>query len=398
MNSANSAETVAHTPAAGSKEPYFRVLLAAFTAAYGIGLLSLIALPFVIGANIASLGLDAAQAGLLGTLEFVGVVAASMLLAPRVGHINRRTTAMIGAAIVVAANLVCSLVDSYDLLLFIRPITGIGAGLALAPGNATVATARNPERFAGHMSVLFVILMVAVMFGFAYLSENHGQTGVYLGLAATVALLAPSLVWLPAGARTAAVSNELAEAKKGIWSAGGIAVMLAVFCFSTRDTMTWAFAETTGKAAGLSPAEVGQILGIQAAIGLIGPLLASWMGSHFGLRLPLVIGILASGTATLFLSQSASDPTLFTASAMALTGTYFFTLSYLTALAAELDAEGRIVAATGSAVMAGLAVAPLIAGHMLTAGGSAAIGIAIAVLMAATLIAALVACTMRSHP
>ena len=59
-------------------------LLAAFAAAYGTGLLALIALPFMVGANMASLGLDEAQAGLLSTLEFAGVFVTSVLLAPRV--------------------------------------------------------------------------------------------------------------------------------------------------------------------------------------------------------------------------------------------------------------------------------------------------------------------------
>lgn len=370
---------------------YGKTLLAAFAAANGIGLLSLIALPFVIGANINSLMLDEAQAGLLGTLEFVGVVVASLALAPRIGRVDRRKVAILGALIVIGANLLCAATGSFDALLLLRPIAGLGAGLALAPGNATIANAQNPERFASHMAVLLVALMVAVLFGFAKLSQLYGHVGIYCGLAATVALLSPLLVWLPKRSVPATVGVTESPDNVRIWSPGGMAVLVAVLCFSTRDTMAWAFAETTGAAAGYTPREVGEILGLQSIVGLLGPLAAAWMGPRFGLRAPLALGIIASGAVTLAVSQSAGHPWLFAGSAMFWTGTYFFTLSYLTGLAADLDDQGRIVAATGSAVMAGLAIAPVVAGHMLAIGGSVGVGVVIVLLILATLAAAIYA-------
>ncbi len=105
-------------------------LLSAFAAAYGVGLLALIALPFTVGANMSTLGVDEAQAGLLSTVEFVGVFLTSVLLAPRVATINRRTVALVGAAIVVLANLAGVVFSSYEMLMVLRPITGLGEGLA----------------------------------------------------------------------------------------------------------------------------------------------------------------------------------------------------------------------------------------------------------------------------
>ncbi len=379
-------------PSAKSGPSYMMILLAAFASAYGVGLLSLIALPFVVGANTASLGLDETRAGFLGTLEFAGVVVASLLVAPRIGHIDRRRIAMVGAAMVVTANVLCALFGRYEQLLMLRPFAGIGGGLALAAGNATVASADNPEEFASRMTLLFVALMVAIMFSFAELSSALGQTGVYWGLAVTVALLSPLLHWLPRAPMPEEMEDPLHhKGHESLLSFGSIAVISAVLFFSMRDTMAWAFTEAMGVSAGYSPREVGRILGIQAVVGLAGPAIASIIGSRYGLRLPLVIGILCSGAVTVLVSQSAGHPMLFLCAAMFWTGSYFFTLSYLTALAAELDSEGRIVAATGSALMAGLAIAPLIAGYLISIGGRLGMGEINAALVLATLAAVLLA-------
>lgn len=368
-------------------------LLAAFAAAYGTGLLALIALPFMVGANMASLGLDEAQAGLLSTLEFAGVFVTSVLLAPRVAVINRRTVAMAGAAIVVLANLASAIWGSYESLMVLRTCAGLGAGLALATGNATVANAEQPEKFAGHMTVLFVFVMAVISRIFGPISEAYGQTGVYLALAGTVAVLSPLLVFLPKAAPTQEFvkAHQTDRGHFSILDMGGIAILIAFFCFSLRDTISWAFIATTGMEAGLSEAEVGALLANSALFGLVGPLLATVIGARFGLRLPLVVGIIASGLVTYLVSQASNDATLYSISALFWVGSYFFCLSYLTALAAEMDVEGRVAAAAGSALMVGLFVGPSLGGALIADGSYVIVGHVNNLLILATLGGAFIA-------
>jgi predicted MFS family arabinose efflux permease len=373
-----------------TKAGYLKMLLAAFSAANGVGLLSLIALPFAVGANMETLGINESQAGLLGTLEFVGVVATSMFLAPRVGRIDRRRVALGASVFVIVMNVLCALYGTYSHLLLLRPLAGLGAGLALATGNATIAMASKPEKFASHMSLLFVALMVLVTLSFSALSAQFGQAGVYMGFAATIACLAPLQGWLPAVIGDAATQAQLGPEKAGsAFSKSGIWMVLAIFCFSMRDTMTWAFTERIGASAGFQPGVIGQFLTAAAILGLAGPALAAFIGNRFGLRTPLALGVIAAGTNTFALSQSGGNAYLFAGSVLCVVATYFFALSFLNALAAELDPEGRIVAAAGSAVMAGLAAAPVVAGYLWVAGGSGAIGGIVLLLLAITLWAAL---------
>src|SRR5882757_2478261 len=337
----------------------WRLLFSAFAAAYGIGWPSLLGLPFLIGAAITSLKLNEAQAGMLVTVEFIGIMLSSLATAPFMGRVDRRTLAFIAALIALLANVLSMFVDSYALLIVIRPIAGFGAGIAIACGNAAVANSRNPERFAGHMSILSVLLMVLIMLGFSRLSAFWELRGVYAGIVAIILVMSLALKYLP---RHPAHHGQEASPKKaaarGVSAVCGLLVLGAFFAFSLRDTLAWAFIERIGTEVGYSPEQIGNLLSTQAMLGIIGPLIASVVGSRFGLKLPLSIGILFSGLVTYAISRSSGSQSMYIIATTFQPSTYFFTLAYLTALAAELDDMGRVVAASGSALMAGVAIGP----------------------------------------
>lgn len=368
-------------------------LLAAFAAAYGTGLLALIALPLMVGANMQTLGLDESQAGLLSTIEFAGVFVTSVLLAPKVAVIDRRMVAIAGAVIVVLANVASAFWGSYQSLMVLRAVAGLGAGLALATGNATVANAEQPEKFAGHMTVLFVFVMAIITKFFGPIGEAFGQAGIYLALGATVTVLSPLLLLMPrsAPAQEFVAAHRCDRGHFSIFDLGGIAILVTFFCFSLRDTISWAFLATTGMEAGLTEAQVGGLLANSALFGLVGPLLATLIGARFGLRLPLVIGIMASGLVTYLISQSSNNAQLYSVAILFWVGSYFFCLAYLTALAAEMDVEGRVAAAAGSALMVGLFIGPSLGGSLISGGSYALVGHVNNALIVGTLVGAYLA-------
>jgi len=347
----------------------WRLLMSAFSAAYGIGLLALLALPFLIGTSMSSLALNEAQAGRLGTVEFAGVMLASLAAAPLMGRLDRRRLAYTGGLIALGANALAAATQSYDTLLLIRPLAGLGAGLAMACGNATVANAKNPERFASHMSALCVALMIAIMFTFSRVSATFGLAGIYAAMTAAIALMCLFLRHMP---RHTAHGEKAPPSEIGGRNAlkiPGLLMLAAFLVFSLRDTMAWAFVERIGVDVGYSGEQIGNLLSLQAVIGIIGPVIASAIGSRFGLKWPVSTGIFLSGFVTYLVSQSSDSKLTYTLGIMCMPGTYFFTLAYLTALAAELDEQGRIVAASGSALMAGIAIGPAVGGELIIAGG-----------------------------
>jgi predicted MFS family arabinose efflux permease len=345
--------------------------MSASSSAYSVGLLAMLVLPFMIGSTMNGLQLDESQAGLLGTAEFLGVMIASLGIAPFMGKVPRRTVALLGAIVAVLGNFSSMFLASYDALLLVRPLVGLGCGLALAAGNATVASAKNPEKLAGQMSMLFVALMVFAMEAFAYVSEKWGYAGVYGALAVTMLIATGFIFMLPQRASEPSSSAEHPHAHRGLFAKASIFMLLAMFAFALRDTMMWAFAERIGQAAGYAPSFLGSLFSIQAVIGIFGPLIASVIGSRYGLKMPVLLGIILTGIVTFTILQSSETKLTYTAGVLFISGTYFYALSYLTALAAELDTQGRVVAASGGFLVAGVAAGPAVSGYLIVHGGYA---------------------------
>ncbi|WP_300719702.1 MFS transporter [Pseudomonas sp.] len=360
--------------------------------AYGVGLLGLWALPFLISAIIHDLHLNEAQAGILMSAEFVFTMLASLLVAPLMGRAPRRTLALIGTVLAIVANLIsASMTDLYSLAAM-RCVAGVGAGLALACGNACVSSAKQPDRIAGHMNVLSVLLMIVVMLGYAKVMAAYGLPGLYYAMAATMTVMLLAIPFMPQRAPLQALqaSAQLNKSHGGnvLLTLPAICMMLAMFVFQARDTMGWAFVERIGTMVGYSGDEVGVLLSFQSFVGLIGPLLAAMIGKRYGLSTPVILAILLTGGTSLSYVLGEHSKTLYTIGVMTICVTYFYALSYLTALAAAMDREGRIVAAASSFLSLGLAAGPAISGGLISLGGLtlAAWGIAVAVLLTLLLV------------
>ncbi len=216
------------------------LLYAAFAFSQGIGLLGYWALPLSAGALVAGLGLSATEVGLLGTIEFSGLFITSFLLANFVDRGYRRRAAMVSVAVVVAANLLCGFVSmDFTTLAIVRFINGLGAGLALAVGNATIANAKDAEKFSSHLTVMLVAFMVVVMPALSRFSDSFGYQGVFVALAGTVLIGAISMLFLPDGPDNTLVSEIEADQGRdvGLLSTLAIMVLAITLMFGARGTL-----------------------------------------------------------------------------------------------------------------------------------------------------------------
>ena len=173
------------------------LVLSAFASAYGVGLLTLLMLPFLMGAMMDGLGLTEGTTGLILSVEFTLAMVSSLLISPYINRVPRRTIAIAGTLMAIAANILSAYITDVALLISVRAFAGFGAGLALAAGNSVIASAEDPDKTAGQVNVLFVVLMIAVMLGFGFIADNFGLTGTYYGVAATYAVMLIMVIRLP---------------------------------------------------------------------------------------------------------------------------------------------------------------------------------------------------------
>ena len=375
------------------------ILFSSFAAISGVGLLSYAALPLLMGSTMDSLSLNEREVGILYSLEFIAAAISSLVIAPKTGKVRRRDLAYVGAIIVILGNLASAWWCTYEFLLMIRPLTGIGAGIALACGNATIANAKQPEKIAGMMNVMFAGMLLLLMLLLTFLSGAWGLQGVFLGLVLTTLIFFLMLMRMPQ--RAIKSDSALSSAKtdnRVIFSVAGIAIFAVFFMFTLRDSMAWGFTERIGTELGYTLAEVGAFLSLGGFIGLLGPVLVTVIGFKFGVKLPLLIGLAFAGLTTYSVFLSADAPYLFEITVLSFTATYFFAISYLTAYAATLDPDGRIVAASGSAMVLGVAAGPALAGYLIESGGYALGAQATLLLIFAMIIAAIVSLKWSLKP
>lgn len=300
-----------------------------------------------------------------------------------------RANGAIFRLVAILANLGSAMVTDVATLAVLRCVAGAGAGLALASGNACVSSARDPDNIAGYMNVLFVALMIIVMQVFARTMASSGLSGLYYSLTVTQLVMAIFIFMMP---QRAAAPEAVKEAVKALpnskmLSGAAVCMMLATFLFSMRDTMGWAFVEQVGIRVGYGSESLGLLFSLQAFFGLAGPLLVALIGSRFGLSKPVIIGILLSGASSLSYVLGETSIVMYTIGVMMIAFTYFYTLAYLTSLAASLDREGRVVAASGSFLTLGIAIGPAISGTLIAMGGYVLTGWAIAITVTLTLLA-----------
>ncbi len=367
------------------------LVLSAFASAYGVGLLTLLMLPFLMGAMMDGLQLSEGTTGLILSVEFTLAMVSSLLISPYINRVPRRTIAIIGTLMAIIANILSAYIADVALLICVRAFAGFGAGLALATGNSVIASAEDPDKTAGQVNVLFVILMIVVMLGFGFIADAFGLVGTYYGIAATYAVMLILVVRLPqyvhvddADSNTAQLG---AKTRVGLIGLVPIGMMATMFLFSMRDTMGWAFVEQIGVSLGYSTSEMGMILALQAFIALLGPLIVAKVGNKFGITIPVLIGIIGHGMITLGYLMASDSKFFYTAIVLMNATAYFYALAYLTGLAASLDKEGRVVAATGSFIALGIAVGPAFAGQLINLGGYSLAAWSIIIIIVLTVIA-----------
>jgi predicted MFS family arabinose efflux permease len=355
------------------------LLYAAFAFSQGIGLLSYWALPLVAGSLVTGLGLSATEVGLIGTIEGSGLFISSLLLANFVDRGYRKRVALLSVGVVVISNLLCGLVNmDFTSLLIMRFITGIGAGLALAVGNATIANARDTEKFSGHLTAMLVLFMVIIMPALSRLSETSGYQGVFLGLAATVLIGAISILFLPDGPDSSLVHEGDAASRNAIslLSALSIAVLMIMLMFGARGTLPWLVAEQLGTDAGMSLPEVGNLFSLMYAVSIIGPFSLLFLARVVGVRAILFWSLAVAGIFNWLFTVSAGNAMQFSVGIIAWAVFFFIAFAQINAVAAQVDRSGRLASAVGSAFIGGITIAPFIGGSLVDAGGYSWLGAA----------------------
>ncbi len=356
-----------------------RLLLGIAASSGSSGQLSQITLPLLVGAAVVGLGMDEQGAGLLSSVELITVALVSFMIAPQMGVWPRRNVALIGAGLAILGHAGSTVAPLLLPLALARILAGFGAGMMVAAGNACIANAENPDRLASLVIVSMCVVQLVTLNLMPVFVERWSYAGAYGFEAVFVLLMMPLILLLP---QYRPVRDGPESGRRGFPVAAATAIAVIVGLFSAREAALWAFSQQIGVRTGLSNQQVGTVLGITGALGILGAVAAAALGTRYGRMKPLIVGLVMNAVLSFWISQT-NDPVVFSIVEIVYHAFLFFTVPYLFGMAAELDSFGRLVAVAGGSILLGGALGPAIGGILISWQGYTAIGGFILLAMAA---------------
>jgi predicted MFS family arabinose efflux permease len=348
----------------------FKLAVAAYAAIWGTGFLSYLAMPYLIGSVADGMGLGIDQAGWIGSAELLVVALSAFATTAKVRVLPRRKVALIGGVIAVVGHSLSLLTNSIEALMVCRAIAGVGAGMALAIGNACLAAAHDPSKAYGQVMMLLASVTAGIIVAMGYITEVWSYYGVFGTQAVVVALMLIPMSLLPEGDETQA-EDDLPHGRVPLLPATMIVIGVVMWHFC--DNSIWGFSERIATKIGMEPEAIGWLLGGGLLIGVIGGFIASSIGTRYGRIWPVCVGI-AVAVGCVSVITSTSSIATYTAGILTYITSFMFISSYVYGLAGELDHHGRVMAAASGAGNLGVALAPFLSGKLIASAGYATMG------------------------
>jgi len=348
----------------------FKLAISAYAAIWGTGFLSYLVMPYLIGSVADGMGLGVDQAGLIGSAELLIVALSAFAISAKVRVLPRRKVALLGGVIAVVGHSLSLLTNSIQALVICRAVAGVGAGMALAIGNACLAASHDPSKAYGQVMMLLATVTAGVIVSLGYITEVWSYYGVFGTQAIVVALMLIPMSFLPEGDETRP-EDDVSRGEVPMLPA--VLIVVGILLWHFCDNSIWGFSERIGNKIGMEPDVIGWLLGGGLFAGVIGGLIASSIGTRYGRIWPVCVGVATAITCISVITSTGIIPT-YTASILTYIVSFMFISSYIYGLAGELDHHGRVMAAASGAGNIGVALAPFISGRLIASVGYEAMG------------------------
>lgn len=355
--------------------------IAAMIVAHVAGMIDLVALPVWVGALQERFGFSLQQSGGLVTLFLLGVVLASVTVAPRFNRLNQKLVAVAGFAVAAAVFFLASTQTGFGPLAGLHAVAGMAVGAALSVVHGSIGRAENPHRlfaFAGIGLGLFALIFLGVVPQIMIANGGPALFLCFAGVMAVAALVTLVLFKAPGAAPKAADSAPFSRA---VWF-----LIFGVSLMTFNQAMVFSFVEVIGGGRGYAKEAV---LGVLIALGFVNLIFPAPLAAVLEKRVngfnmvqagPVVQAVLALlvTTATIF--------PLWAIAAAVFVAVQIFTHTFAFGLLARIDTSGRAVAATPAMLMFGSALGPFIGGTLSQNFGFPALGIAAVVVASASIL------------
>jgi predicted MFS family arabinose efflux permease len=333
-------------------------VIVAATIAWTLGLFSYWAQPQLLGPIMRDYGLGEEAVGWLFSLENLAYALTILIVAGPLARLSRSRVAIVGAVLFCAGNVASAFAGSYEGLTLTRCLVGMGGGLVAAAGTAAAASTGNPERVFAVATVASNLLWSLEPMAIPLATVPFGSSGGFWLLAGVSLTMLPVFLWL----RLLAAPNRILA----------VVALSGTFIFEIGQGGVWTFVAQIGENVGLDEQATGNAMALTGLTGLIGGVVAAWLGNRIERRLAIAVGIGLNVIAAVGLAFT-DDVGAYLALMWLWTVGYTFVVPYLMGALTAMDDLGRWVVANDGIWTLGDAFAPGIAGLLVERTGSYAL-------------------------
>jgi predicted MFS family arabinose efflux permease len=331
-------------------------------------------LPSFVGALDDVLHFTPERTGLLGSADLAGIALATATGPWWLRRVSWRRLVLISLGAFLIINGLCFGVISFPILLGLRVLAGIAAGIAYVIALAGIIDTRNVARNSALLVFLQVIFSAVGVYALDAVRIPWRLDAVYIYILAwTIPSLALCWRCFPENPGDRVQSGNVDWRRVAV---PGAAVLIGTALYFLMIGGVWGYLEGIARAAGLTLRETGEALSIGLVISLVGPAIAAWLGLRLGRTFPLLVTAVVQVASLYFLIQlnAFSDVVI----AFYIVNTIFqlfwnYIIAYFIIIFNDIDASGRFVALYGMASHLTLAIGPYLGAFLIQDGGYAAL-------------------------
>lgn len=328
-------------------------------------------MPLLVGSMADSLGFSDQQLGWLASSDMGGLLVGSVLTALFVTRINRRLLAGVGLFLVILGNYLST--QSPDLLplMLSRLCAGIGAGICYSTCTASLAGSHNSARTFSIFLFVLVVMNAFIFYIFPIIDGKWGVNGLYMFYlleAVPIFLILPLLpkycveetddVVLVNKASGSEIHLHIPEILPRL-------CLAAVFSFYILVGAYWAFIERAGVAVNISTEFISGTLTWAQVFSLTGTVIAVWLARRFGQSKPLLFALIVMVVTMLIMAVKVDEIT-FIFSVFSFSFFWIFIDVFQLGTLSNIDHSGRYAALVPACQGAAQAMAPTLAGMLLS--------------------------------
>lgn len=335
---------------------------------YGV----LVGIPVISTAWVDLLGFSEVEVGRVAGADLGGLSLGAILTAIVIAKVNRRYLVLGGIALAIGANALCMVIVSYDDVLWLRLVAGIGSGIYTAVAVATLGATSRPARAFNMMLFAFAFSQALELHILPQLSMN-GIYSVFVGCYLFGLLF---LHWIPPrpAQKGLDVEVDVEEDDGGHHSEHAHVpayvpwlVLGAILVTYINIGAYWTYIELASRASEASPEWVGKVLVWTSFCSIIGCLFATFVSNRFGLARPLLLTLVIQAGVVVMLAGGINNTNILI-SVFSFNFLWIFIDVYQMSTIANVDHSGRFAALMPGAQGLGQIIGPNVAASILATG------------------------------